>query len=215
MASPVKKPKRSRASKELRQRQLILATIEAVSKHGLSDTKLSQVSQIAGLSQGIVNLHFKSKDLLFTETLKYLRDEYRAVWLEALANAPDDPAEKLAALAKADFARSVISRKKLAVWFAFWGEAKANQSYRRICRESDIDHAKSTVDLMTQLVNEGEYTEIDPATTSTGFMALADGLWLGLHVSPDRYTRKGSLAIILQYLAYCFPRHAHIFMEYA
>ena len=34
------------------------------------------VSQGAGLSQGIVNFHFKSKELLLIETLRFISNEY-------------------------------------------------------------------------------------------------------------------------------------------
>lgn len=210
MTQPVAKPKRKRASKEARQRQLILATIEAIAKHGLSDTRLSQVSKIAGLSQGIVNLHFQSKDTLLIETLKYLRDEYVEMWLEVLENSPDDPAVKLARLARLDFDRVVVDRKKLAVWFAFWGETKANQSYSRICKEIDDDYAESTTKIIAQLIDEGGYSDLDAEDVVTSFMALVDGLWLALHCATGP-NRKECLNIAMQYLTRFFPRHADVF----
>ena len=36
---------------------------------------MNDVSQGAGLSQGIVNFHFKSKELLLIETLKFISNE--------------------------------------------------------------------------------------------------------------------------------------------
>ena len=54
--------KRRTAPAEERREQLILATIRCVADHGLADTTIATVAQAAGLSQGIVNLHFRSKD---------------------------------------------------------------------------------------------------------------------------------------------------------
>ena len=45
------------------------------------------VAQAAGLSQGIINLHFESKDNLLTETLRTLANEYRAIFDKTLAKA--------------------------------------------------------------------------------------------------------------------------------
>ena len=66
--------KRRTAPPEERREQLILATIRSVADRGLADTTIATVAQEAGLSQGIVNLHFRSKDGLLTETLRYLAD---------------------------------------------------------------------------------------------------------------------------------------------
>ena len=57
--------KKRTASKEERQLQLIQATIRSVARNGLSDTTMATVSSEAGLSQGIINLHFQSKDRLW------------------------------------------------------------------------------------------------------------------------------------------------------
>ena len=49
--------KKRTASKEQRQEQLILATIQSVASRGLPETTMATVSAEAGLSQGIINRH--------------------------------------------------------------------------------------------------------------------------------------------------------------
>ena len=61
---------RRKIAKQRRREQLIQATIECISKRGFAGTTLAHVSRQAGLSQGIVNLHFDSKENLLTETLQ-------------------------------------------------------------------------------------------------------------------------------------------------
>ena len=73
-------PRRRKATKAVRQRQLIDATIASIAKRGFAGTTLGEVAKTAGLSQGIVNLHFTNKETLLVETLRYLRDEYRQAW---------------------------------------------------------------------------------------------------------------------------------------
>ena len=91
LKAPIKK---RTASKEERQLQLIQATIRSVASNGLSDTTMATVANEAGLSQGIINLHFKSKDRLLVETLRYIADEYREVWEKAVAGAGPSPVEQ-------------------------------------------------------------------------------------------------------------------------
>ena len=123
-------PKR-RAAKVIRRRQLIEAAIKSIAKRGLGDTTMAHVAQAAGLSQGIVNLHFDSKDNLLNETLNYIRHEYEENWRNAIDKAPDDSAQQLAALLRSDYNKKVADIQKLAVWFAFWGEAKSRPTYKK------------------------------------------------------------------------------------
>ena len=71
-------------AKQRRREQLIKATINCVAKRGFSATTMADITQEAGLSLGIVNLHFKSKDKLLLETLKYMAEEYRRHWEKTL-----------------------------------------------------------------------------------------------------------------------------------
>ena len=92
-----------KASKEIRRQQLIEATIDVMARKGYSGTTMFDVAKAAGLSSGIVNFHFETKEKLLVETLRYLADEYRANWHSALQAAGRNPAEKLQALLWADF----------------------------------------------------------------------------------------------------------------
>ena len=71
-------------AKQRRREQLIKATINCVAKRGFSATTMADITREAGLSLGIVNLHFKSKEKLLLETLKYLAEEYRHHWEKTL-----------------------------------------------------------------------------------------------------------------------------------
>ncbi len=88
MATAATSKTRRTASREERRRQLIDATMKCIARKGLSGTSIGDVASEAGLSQGIVNLHFDSKDNLLTETLRTLANEYRAVFDKTLAKAP-------------------------------------------------------------------------------------------------------------------------------
>ena len=56
---------------------------------------MADVADGAGLSRGIVNFHFESKEKLLVATLQYMADEYSAHWRAALQKAGDDPARQL------------------------------------------------------------------------------------------------------------------------
>src|SRR3546814_8350666 len=106
------RPRRERTENAAkRRRQLIEATIDSIVEHGLSATTLATVSDGAGLSQGVAVFYFQNKQALLAETLKYHYEEYNKVWRSALAEAPDDPVEKILALVGADLDERIRSEE--------------------------------------------------------------------------------------------------------
>jgi TetR/AcrR family transcriptional repressor of bet genes len=198
--------KRRTAPREQRQEQLIRATIRSIAKHGLSETTMATVAKAAGLSQGIINLHFKSKDRLLEETLLHIVAEYRAAWHKALETSGETAAEKLAALAAVDFERRVCQRNKLAVWFAFWGESRSRLTYRRICTDSSREYKRDMIRLCEAIVYDGGYG-VRAEHVATGLLAINEGLWLDLLLTPAEMNREQALEISLSYLGSVFPKH--------
>jgi TetR/AcrR family transcriptional repressor of bet genes len=198
---------RRTAPPTVRREQLILATIRSVADRGLADTTIATVAQEAGLSQGIVNLHFRSKDGLLTETLRYLADEYRNACRDAAAAAERSPVEGLRAMVELDFRPRICARDKLAVWFAFWGERRFRPTYRRICAERDRSYDDMVRTTCAQICEAGDYPDVDPALVADGLSALTDGLWLDLLVRPESMSRERAKRIALSYLADAFPKH--------
>ncbi|MEM9140903.1 MAG: TetR family transcriptional regulator, partial [Pseudomonadota bacterium] len=70
MDAPVNPRPRRKASRDVRRRQLIQATMEAIAEKGMTGATTAEVTRRAGLSMGIVSLHFESKEGLLTETLR-------------------------------------------------------------------------------------------------------------------------------------------------
>ena len=195
------------APKEERQQQLIQATIRSVARNGLSETTMATVSREAGLSQGIINLHFQSKDRLLVETLRFLSEQYRSAWEKAVANAGDAPADQLVAMVAMDFKPPICDRNKLAVWFAFWGESKSRPTYRKICALRDMAYRAEMVQVCEELIDEGGYRGIDARSVAAGLSAMISGLWLDLLTNPRSMSRQRARQICMSYLSTTFPRH--------
>ena len=198
---------RRTASKEARREQLIQATIRSIAKHGLSDTTIATVSSEAQLSQGIVNLHFQSKDRLLVETLQFVTDEYKEIWERALAQAGPTTAEQLEALLGVDYDKAVFARDKVAVWFAFWSETKSRPIYRKLCTERDLEYDRKMLELVEIVIEEGGYGPLDAAVISDGLAAMTEGLWLDFLVNPKEMTRDRARHIVHTYLTCLFPKH--------
>lgn len=208
MSQPANKDRKKprTASKEQRKIQLIKATIRSIAKHGLSVTTMSTVAKEAGLSQGIINLHFQSKDRLLEETLRYVVDEYRSAWFVALENSGDSAVEKLTAVIAMEFEKRICQRNKLAVWFAFWGESRSRPTYRQICAERDLEYREVLRGLCEEIINDGGYT-CRADFVAYGLSAMTEGLWLDLLLQSADMTPEQAIEICIAYLQSVFPQH--------
>ena len=194
-------------SKERRRQQLIDATIKCISRKGLGSTTLANVASEAGLSQGIVNLHFDSKDNLLNETLRYLIEDYDAQFMLSLERAAPDAASKLQALMEMDMSPSICDRKKLSIWFAFWGEVKAVPKYQKMCAAYEERYDKILLNLCKEIIRDGNYKHIDAQIAAGALSSLTDGLWLSCLINPKTFDRQSALMSIYSYLEAVFPNH--------
>ncbi len=201
------KPPRRTESKEVRRQQLIEATIKSIAKHGIGGTTMSTVTDYAGLSIGIVNFHFESKQKLFEETLVHLAREHHDHWLKGYKDAGLSAADKLMAIVDAHFHPKICSQKKLAVWYAFYGEAGRRKIYRKLIEDIDYERFDISLQLCSEIKTDGGYEGLPASQVANLLEALYDGMWLELLTYPESYTRQKARDHILAFLAGVYPRH--------
>lgn len=168
---------------------------------------LSDVAKHAGLSQGIVNLHFDSKDKLLAETLRFLSEEYDSYFESAYDKAGPDAASRLRALMAMDLRPVICDRRKLAVWFAFWGEVKSVPTYQKICQAYDNKYDHVLITICEEIIGEGKYRNVTPQQVTDALTSMTDGLWLSCLISPKTWDRHAALDAVMSYLRGVFPRH--------
>lgn len=192
-------------SKEERKRQLIDATIAIIAKNGIPGTTMTAVTQEAGLSLGLVNFHFESKKKLFEETLLFLALEHQEMWQNAIEGKNLSPEDSILAIVDAHFHPKVGSRKKLATWFAFYGDSQNRASYRHIAEDIDDARYDRLVALITVVKDSGDFTDVDPDDVATMLEAMFDGLCLTMLIYPTDATCEDAKRNIRTYLVAMFP----------
>jgi AcrR family transcriptional regulator len=195
-----------KAPKEIRRQQLIEATIDVMARKGYSGTTMLDVAKAAGLSSGIVNFHFETKEKLLVETLKYLADEYRANWHRALAAGGDDPSGQLRSLLFSDFNPEICSPRKLAAWCAYWAEAQSRPTYLEHCGSNDEEYSAIVLDLCRAIIKKGRYPLV-PELIARALDALLEGLWLDLMTMAKPYSLDDAKQTIAACLHAFFPKH--------
>ena len=193
------------ANKKTSNLKLISSAIKNISEKGISETTMSDVSQGAGLSQGIVNFHFKSKELLLIETLKYVSNEYLESFQNCLIKSGADPRKKILAIINNDFSKKICSRDKVSLWFTFFSEVKFKPAYHQICKKRDMYYQTIIEDIFKELINL-EKSKISLTNVSNGLQALVMGLWLDQLEDPDTFNRKQAKQICFDYIKSNFPK---------
>ncbi|MEM7177891.1 MAG: TetR family transcriptional regulator C-terminal domain-containing protein [Pseudomonadota bacterium] len=197
---------RTRASKQARREQLIEATLNAIERKGLTAFTLADVADGAGLSRGIVNFHFESKDKLLVAVLMQLSDEYDRNWRAELAAAPADNATRLRTLMLADLSPRICTPGKLAAWFGFYGEAASRPDLRDLCWGRDDAYLDALDEICTGLKAEVGY-DFAPAKTAMSLYAMQEGLWLRLMLGNGELRLDEAVEVSLASLGLLFPRH--------
>ena len=195
------------APKEVRRLQLIEATLESLAENGISGTTMAGVTGRAGLSTGIVSLHFKSKDNLLTSTLRYLSEEIRDAWVNIHRDTSLSATERLKGIVSASFDSNISSTTKIAVWFAYFGEAKYRQVYRDMVEEFDDERTYAIEALCLEIIQDGGYSNVSALTLATTIECLCDGLWLNMILYPDWLTGSAAQTQVIDILARHFPDH--------
>ena len=191
-----------------RRQQLIDATIRCIAQHGLSKVTMQMVTSESGLSVGIANLHFQSKDNLLKETLRFVAEEYHGGQIEIMEGSEmPDLGHRLDALLDFQLGRGVTQRQKMSVWFAYYGEAGARPVYQKIVSTVDRLAAQKLEALFAEIIHEGQYQGVEARELATGYSALIDGLHLGLLVTPRELTKRRARAVARDFLRRAFPHH--------
>ena len=159
-----------------RRRELIEATITSIARHGLSKITIAKVAKIAGLSTGIVNFYFHSKQALLLATLEYVDRAFELRQQEVLERAGQDPVQLLEAMIEVDFDPDVCDPRRIAVWAAFWGEATGRADYMRVCGDRSAAMEQRVVKLFEKIASGGNYPHLDHAALGRAFYHLLSSL---------------------------------------
>jgi TetR/AcrR family transcriptional repressor of bet genes len=186
---------------------ILEATIEVIARHSLSGTTVERVAVAAGVAPGTVILHFKRKEALLIEVLEDLAQEFDQARRSAIAGAGDDPVGALNRLIEIIFDPKVSDPSKVAVWYAFWGEAGARSVYLERAGAIDDSYQDDLVRICTDLKARGGYDQVDAEAAAVGLIGTIDYLWQEIMVEGRRFDRARARRTARGYLANIFSRH--------
>ena len=197
----------TRAEQKQHTRQkLIEATMEVIASEGFSGVTMAKVAEKAGLSRGIGNFHFRSKEQLLIETLRTLYNEFDDGWRNAVIEAGSSPVDQLKDLIKTTLNPPIADFKRVALWLAYWGEAPSRKKYLEICAARDREWDAAVENILRQLVDD-EFNShgMTLAKIAHSLTAMMDGFWVEYLIADGRDTPDDAVKACFAFMASFFP----------
>ena len=185
---------------------ILRATIAVIAKHSLSGTTVQLVAEAAKVAPGTVILHFQKKDALLLSALEQIAVEFEAARRAALEQAGDDPLKALEAIIDVSLDPKVSDPANVAVWYAFWGEAKARKLYLERIGSYDTVSQDGLDRLFAQIIERGGYRHLNAEALAMGFSGLLEWQWQEILVSGRSFDRDAAKQTARAYLASIFPQ---------
>ena len=202
-----REPKYRREQPGVRRGMLIEAAMACLASEGIQGFTIDRICKQAGVSRGLINHYFDSKDDLLVEVYRgslYKTISTRIAQVSNPELAGDStPDARLAAIIEATFTPDFFSRADLRVWLALWGEIATNKTLRAAHRNL-FGIYRRTIAREIGLIAEARGIELDADRLARSFLALIDGLWLewcldDMAVAPGE-TRAAALAMLEAHL---------------
>jgi AcrR family transcriptional regulator len=190
---PNKESPYKRKSARVRQQELIEAGITCLGNGGMSGFTIDQICKTAGVSRGLINHHFKTKEELliriYIDMTEHLVDD--RIWPSAK--------QKLKAIIDISFDERSFNRSNLRAWLSIWGQVPNNPVLSKLHRDR---YRFYSLRIKNALQQEFKSHNSDYNTDSVArqLIALIDGLWLEYCLNAEGYLLADAKADCYQFL---------------
>lgn len=193
--TPAREARFSRLEPTLRRARLVEATLRCLQLYGFQGTSIRRICAEAGVSIGLINHHYQSKDELVAETYLTITRRISAQLREAIEHAPPDARSRLSAFFRASFANNVLDPGLLDAYLAFWGAMKSAEAITRAHDESYGDYRATLSGALQQLAQEQGWESFDGDLAAIALSAMLDGLWLEHGLNPRTFSPEQGVEV--------------------
>jgi len=178
-----------------RKARFVEATLKCLQKHGFQGTSIRKICAEAGVSTGLINHHYASKDELVADTYLTVTRRITGMLREAIEAAGPDARARLSAFFRASFSAEVLDPRLLDAYVAFWGAVKSAESINRAHEESYADYRATLSQTLLQLAREQRWRRFDSDLAAIALSAMLDGLWLEYGLNPRTFSPEQGVQI--------------------
>lgn len=191
--------------KQKNQQALLQAALDCIAELGVRQTSVTEIIKRAGLSRGMIHLHFGGKDQLLIAAGHYASELYYANLETMLAATNQSPEAIIEAIIRSDLSEQVLNQHSVNIWYAFRGEARY---FKDIASFSDTRDPRLR-DQMLSAYRQIADSETSAKEATYGTLALMEGMWTDYLLHTDAFDRDKALRIVMRFVQALFPQHFH------
>jgi AcrR family transcriptional regulator len=200
---PTRLTKYRRQRPDQRKRALMDATMRCLAERGIERTSIRSISEEAGVSVGLVNHYYASKEALIAEVYAQVADDLLTALQDEVARvaAADRPGRaRLSAFFRASFSEVNLDSGLLRIWLAFWTMAQQSEAIAEVHTRTYRDYRRTLERLLQELSAEVPGAALDVRLAAIGLSGLLDGLWLEWCLNPATFSPDEGMRLCEDFL---------------
>lgn len=190
----------SRQDPDERRQALTQAALRCLAEEGAERTSIRRISREAGVSVGLVNHHYHSKEALIADVYEQVADDLLKTLSDAVRAAEGDARERLSAFLRASFSSRVLDSGLLRVWLSFWSMTHKSRLIAEVHDRTYAEYRHTLEDLLSELATQHPGERLDPRLAAIGLSGILDGLWLEWCLNPRTFTPDEGITLCEAYL---------------
>jgi len=188
---------------------LIAATLDSIAELGIARTSVSEIITRAGLSRGMIHLHFGGKDKLLVAAAQSAGEAYYKTLDALLQSTEDVPQKRLEALILSDLDEKVLNRRTVSIWYALRGEARKHAAIAKFSDTRDGKLRTLAFKALEQIARAENLAEAETVARDLthGTLAMLEGMWTDFLLHPDAFSRETARRIVFRFLSGQLSEH--------
>jgi TetR/AcrR family transcriptional repressor of bet genes len=162
-----------------RRRELIDAAYLTFIEHGMKGMTMARIGERAGMSHGIVNYYFRTKDELLSVVVRKIIFAIMAEVVRRLKTAKT-PRERVSAIIAGHFDEKLFTPDVARAWISYYAMIGSNQAFQRTQAAADRRLHSNLMHALKQLTSESAAKDI-----TCILELMIDGAWLRRAPSAD------------------------------
>jgi len=170
--------------------ELLAAARRVIRREGFSSATVGEITREAGMSVGLLNYHFGSKDEVLAQAFDEIAHGELAE-IEEIARRPESPAERLAAYLDCS---EWGDRESWTLWLDAWADAARVEALRTTLARYAREWRGVLADVLADGAGNGAWRCADPSDSASLIVAMIDGIGLQAMLRPDEVTPEVATA---------------------
>jgi AcrR family transcriptional regulator len=183
---------------EERRAQILEAAARVISERGADGTRLVDVARKAGVSIGLIQHYFNTRDELMAEAFDYFNEIWVTEWEETASGASDPPHKLLTLLRLGAFEFEAWREVQWRIWVEFWSLGDRDPKFRDQYERIYARFRSPFLGTIREGVATNQFTTASAEDAADRLTALIDGLRIHAMLEPHRMPRERMFTLLVE-----------------